>query len=74
MKLSSTEKASSGILKMKETLEAELDALRKNNDKDHDELMTAKIRGKIAQIKQILKTVEDESEVEMAPGYNFSSS
>lgn len=47
---------------LKKHLEAELDQLRKHNDKDRDAIQTAWTRGEIAHIKAMLKLGEDPPE------------
>jgi len=45
-------------LKVKKHLEARLEELRKKNDSDQSETKTCKVRGRIAEIKELLGTAE----------------
>lgn len=57
---------SPGIVKLRKHLEAELDALRRHNDKPRPEAETAWTRGEIASVKAILAMCEEPKKVKTA--------
>lgn len=52
-------------LKVKAELESRLNQLRKDNDKDMNESATAKLRGRISEVKRILDMGVDTPKIEV---------
>lgn len=57
---------SPGVAKLRKYLEAELEALRRHNDKARSEADTAWTRGEIARVKAILAHCEEPKKVKTA--------
>lgn len=64
--LTSDDRHSPGVAKLRKHLEAELDALRRHNDKARSEADTAWTRGEIACVKAILALCEEPKKVKTA--------
>ena len=64
MKLTEQEKHSSTWTRLEEYLRSELDILRQRNDAEIDATSTARLRGRILQIKQILSLAISEEKDE----------
>lgn len=62
--LSSGDKLSPTWLRLVEHLEQRLDVLRKQNDGRLDEVQTARMRGRIAQLKELISLGADQPVVE----------
>lgn len=60
MKLTPHEQQSAVWIKLRDHLTERLDALRKNNDGDLTPEQTAKLRGRIAALREILALSKDE--------------
>jgi hypothetical protein len=52
------EVSSAAWQKLKEHINKKIEAKRKANDKDHDEVKTAKLRGEIKALKELITDVE----------------
>lgn len=59
-KLTTAERMSPTWAKLKAALQGELQVLREKNDKDAPDETTAKIRGRIAMLKEIIKLGEED--------------
>lgn len=57
--LTHDDRHSPGVVKIRKHLEAELDALRRRNDKSRPEPETEFTRGEIARVKSLLALCED---------------
>ena len=53
------ERHSFGVVKLRKYLEAELEALRRRNDKSRPEAETEHLRGEIARVKALLAHCEE---------------
>ena len=62
IKLTSGDRINPLWLKMKAGCQAELDGLRRQNDGDKDEKLTANLRGRIQQLKQIIALGDEEQQ------------
>lgn len=56
--LDNMERSTSAWLRVKEHIEKRIETLRKQNDSDKPDLATAKLRGRIAELKELLAAVE----------------
>ncbi len=56
LNLDQTERRSTAWLKVEKYLQERIEALRDQNDGDHDPIKTAKIRGQIDELKTMLKS------------------
>lgn len=64
MKLNNIQKESALWVAIEAELKGELELLRAQNDNDKDPLETAKLRGRIAEVKQILNWASVEPKFE----------
>jgi len=65
MKLTDQEVSNPVWLKLKQELERQLKAAREQNDAQLDEIETAALRGKIANLKRVLAIGEPGPEIEL---------
>lgn len=63
MKLTEHDKQSSTWIKLKAHIEGEIDILRQRNDADSDAVATAKLRGRIFELKRILSLATSDERV-----------
>lgn len=63
MKLTEFDKQSATWTKLREYIEGEIDILRQRNDADCDAVATAKLRGRIFELKRILSLATSDERV-----------
>ena len=63
MKLTEFDKQSATWTKLKAHIESEIDILRQRNDADSDPIATAKLRGRIFELKRMLSLATSDERV-----------